>query len=952
MISGASSPTVSNAFVNNNSELCTLQISGTFTSATVNVEGIVDVNSGKWVTLATFDLSDLDLKTHGLSDKSIYQVGIAGILRVRISVTAISGGNITIMANFAGTSFSGKELPPSSEAPFTAYDLAVLGGYTGTQADYEAALADVVNVGPLAEQAAESAEDAAASAASASISAQTAQNAVSDISAEVVAQVTTQWLNENVDPVGSAVIVDSSLTISGAAADAKVTGDRVTELKKALTNEDFVNNIVLNKNYRYTGNTAHQWVPNSIPATVKSGCIVFTETENVNVSTNPYAEFHVTYSDNTYITLATITELNKPYYFETNVNKTVSSYDFKLYRSDSALANNVSSMWNVLCIEGKTIDQKFTDAYDYIDARQRFNETVTGSKYVLDKTYTDTGTAKTVWLPNELPADISDPYVMVTNVTGLNNPDNILYAYVEYSNGTSDNTYIPDTGKWYPVYINKNKTVTIIRLVGIRSNETMGSATVSSWSVCVSDGSIQKVYDEFNERFYKDEINKNAIAKNICNAIYSNKSNGTFYGFESVEYVAKTTSENWQAASYTTPINVTVGANQLISFGCFERDGLGRLYAAITFHRSEGRADATYEATSANVRINEFGGFVHTVYSPSNTVSADITFYGISNATAQGQASVIGHTYKVENAFVYVGSYIGLDETAMAISWESAIETIKTNQESKFIIGIQTDTHYFNGCSNVIGKNLNQLSGYVAMDCIANLGDIIQGYADDTNTTMRESMTEIVKRYCDGASCPVALLLGNHDSNSMYASTHSEDEFSFGELFARITKPTINTSHFIGIENGKMYYYMDFPALRMIVLNTNDGTTPHDFKISDAQLMWLEETALDTDKPILVLSHVPLKSGIIDNYDSSYATVLSKLNTFKTNGGTVLACFFGHVHSQTSAYDDYGILHVGFTWSGGFAGQDTAEIAMIDVGNSTINTYGFGNASNRTFTIS
>ena len=36
---------------------------------------------------------------------------------------------------------------------------------------------------------------------------------------------TTAWLNANVDPVGSAVAVDASLSISGAAADAKITGD-------------------------------------------------------------------------------------------------------------------------------------------------------------------------------------------------------------------------------------------------------------------------------------------------------------------------------------------------------------------------------------------------------------------------------------------------------------------------------------------------------------------------------------------------------------------------------------------------------------------------------------------------------------------------------------------------------------------------------------------------------
>ena len=44
----------------------------------------------------------------------------------------------------------------------------------------------------------------------------------------------TNWLNTNVNPVGSAVVVDSSLTVSGAAADAKVTGDRITAVETGL----------------------------------------------------------------------------------------------------------------------------------------------------------------------------------------------------------------------------------------------------------------------------------------------------------------------------------------------------------------------------------------------------------------------------------------------------------------------------------------------------------------------------------------------------------------------------------------------------------------------------------------------------------------------------------------------------------------------------------------------
>lgn len=48
---------------------------------------------------------------------------------------------------------------------------------------------------------------------------------------EQVTTAVSAWLNENVDPVGSAVVVDSSLSVAGAAADAKKTGDEISQLK-------------------------------------------------------------------------------------------------------------------------------------------------------------------------------------------------------------------------------------------------------------------------------------------------------------------------------------------------------------------------------------------------------------------------------------------------------------------------------------------------------------------------------------------------------------------------------------------------------------------------------------------------------------------------------------------------------------------------------------------------
>ena len=60
---------------------------------------------------------------------------------------------------------------------------------------------------------------------------------VNQIETSDIANAVTDWLDDNVNPVGSAVVVDSSLSISGAAADAKITGDTIAGLRTSyLTN--------------------------------------------------------------------------------------------------------------------------------------------------------------------------------------------------------------------------------------------------------------------------------------------------------------------------------------------------------------------------------------------------------------------------------------------------------------------------------------------------------------------------------------------------------------------------------------------------------------------------------------------------------------------------------------------------------------------------------------------
>ena len=56
----------------------------------------------------------------------------------------------------------------------------------------------------------------------------------------------TTWLNSNVNPIGSAVIVDNSLSIDGAAADAKKVGNIFSSLNEDITYD--INKLKTNLN--------------------------------------------------------------------------------------------------------------------------------------------------------------------------------------------------------------------------------------------------------------------------------------------------------------------------------------------------------------------------------------------------------------------------------------------------------------------------------------------------------------------------------------------------------------------------------------------------------------------------------------------------------------------------------------------------------------------------------
>lgn len=312
--------------------------------------------------------------------------------------------------------------------------------------------------------------------------------------------------------------------------------------------------------------------------------------------------------------------------------------------------------------------------------------------------------------------------------------------------------------------------------------------------------------------------------------------------------------------------------------------------------------------------------------------------------------------------------------------WNYNLAALQAFQGNKFTIGIQTDTHYRPAeHGSDYSTPLKNMTKQLYFDFITNMGDIPRGWAADTTANTRAWLADMMRRYTSYVESPVFIACGNHDNANNYAlrQTKSMSEvISKADLYDLEIGATKSTTTIVEPGNNALYYYKDFPECRVIVLDTNDypyqEVSDYDVHgnhhtISAAQVAWFTNTALNTDKPVLVISHNVLVTNvlptmIVPEEDKQYDVacipyradqIVSALNNFVQNGGDVVACIAGHIHRQGSAVVD-GINHISFGNGGKFA-----EIVFVDFETRTITTKvigadattGKGTAIDRNFTF-
>lgn len=305
-------------------------------------------------------------------------------------------------------------------------------------------------------------------------------------------------------------------------------------------------------------------------------------------------------------------------------------------------------------------------------------------------------------------------------------------------------------------------------------------------------------------------------------------------------------------------------------------------------------------------------------------------------------------------------------------AWKNAINDVQEAQGTNFSFAIQTDTHFALISKTSSGGGsypanddnyltcLKQFTQYVGFDFVANLGDLIRGYQFDTQDEMRTAMTEAMHRYTDGICCPFMIAVGNHEDDMLW--THDSTSGTGHDLISETIQPPEQYSKLFMPANNSaagrlinpekaIYYYMDFKNVRVIVLNTRDlpyeQISPSDVwiehhAISQEQVSWFTNTALNTDKQVIVMCHVPLLETLSEHIPDNASSIISAMTAFINNGGTIIGVMCGHTHRQDSAISD-NINHIVFA-----NGGDFAEIVNVDTDNKTISTKMVGNYGTKT----
>lgn len=245
------------------------------------------------------------------------------------------------------------------------------------------------------------------------------------------------------------------------------------------------------------------------------------------------------------------------------------------------------------------------------------------------------------------------------------------------------------------------------------------------------------------------------------------------------------------------------------------------------------------------------------------------------------------------------------------------VDTVLTREDPHpFRFIAFADAHQKNGHEAItagtreLGQALGEVLRQIGVDFVASLGDSAWADSAESAETALEETKTFNALICDSLRAETQIWLeGNHETSKLTPAQIQALVYSRNRQLVR------DADHWT-----EGYGYLDFPSqkVRVVCLNTNQGSETMVCGVSDAQLKWFAETALNmerkTDWSLMTLGHHPLSYNdvtMVKNCASVMEAFLSGNDfSFTTSGGTSLnidysskhCTYIGHFHGHAHAF--------------------------------------------------
>lgn len=260
---------------------------------------------------------------------------------------------------------------------------------------------------------------------------------------------------------------------------------------------------------------------------------------------------------------------------------------------------------------------------------------------------------------------------------------------------------------------------------------------------------------------------------------------------------------------------------------------------------------------------------------------------------------------------------------------EDTIQKIKAvNTEPSLCFTLSTDHHYmtvinwlskYDSISDMYA-NMREVGKAINFDFNVSLGDVADfkapysdavanrfGISDRTpaglNSLFYHWMEYVTKRLYN-INPHMIYVAGNHDDNRYLRVDGATSGYDYtpGEMYSYYYANAFKTLAGSNPDNPLEYYFdVDTLGIRVIILDSNYYTegTGWGYGFSDSTAAWLGTVlSASMDKQVLIMSHMsPIASHNGDNTDyPNFSAVANAIQTFKTDGGTLIALLYGHSH--------------------------------------------------------